>query len=143
MFNHDIYDYFSQYLMPPGGYEDFTEAKLRYLSGGSLSEEDARTVVATSAYYAAVLRTAYKRYVKEQNIAPDDYWDTIVEVFLNGGIWSEQWRKFFKTPLVLNYVKGTLFPSWTPIGLCGTNWSTLQQMMEFWCARFLPETMAV
>lgn len=143
MLNTDILDYCEQYLTSPGGYESFAEAKLRYCSGKPMSEYDISIVVTTSSFLAAVLRTAYKRYVKDNDISPQDYWDTVVTVFSDSGIWSEDWRKPLKSTLGLQLVKDTLHPAWTPIGLCGTNWRTLYQMLEIWCSRLFIQDEAV
>lgn len=143
MIHYELLDYFSHYLLPPGFEEDFIEVKLKYFSGIPLSDADIGTVVTTSSYYAAVLRTAYKHFVKERDTAPRDYWDTVVNVFLYSGIWSKEWRTLLNSRKGTKLVKNTLLPQWTPIGLCGTNWSTLQKMLEFWCARFYPELMAI
>lgn len=143
MISEGLCEYFSQYLTPPGGYEDFVEAKLKYCSGKPLGEYDILIVVTTSSLYAAVLRTAYKRYVKDNDVEPKDYWETVVAVFSDTGIWSEDWRRALKSPVGAQMVKDTLHPAWTPIGLCGTNWRTLYQMLEIWCSRLFVQDEAV
>jgi hypothetical protein len=143
MFNHDILEYLTSYLTPPGGYESFVDAKLKYSAGAVLSEEDVKVVVTTASFFAGVLRTAYKRFVKDEGIDPKEYWNTVVIVFKNSGIWSNNWRKVFKSPKGAALVKDTILPAWTPIGLCGANWRTLYQMLEIWCSRQYIQTEAV
>ncbi len=130
---NDIYYHYVTKMIPPCEYDTYVIARQKYLNNIQLNEDEEIAIVFTSSYYAAVIRSTYKLFVKKLNYQPFEFWNATIKFAIFHSIWDQRFVEFFSQPEIKKMVKKTLNPGWTPIGLCGCNWPALRKKLEKWC----------